>query len=523
MGAGAVLWAMATLAHATDTWTNVRDGVEYLHRVDPTPWDIHAVRVDLSSPAISLRASKDEYDLERHVVTSDFAEDVGALVAINGDWSDSITPVGLAIGDGWRWHEHFDDPGIGATWGVFGCDVFNGCDIQSLPRASEAWWFNPSIAPYRYLNAVGTNGLLLIDDGVALSGCYDGCAGDSCRNPRSAVCLEQDLTHLWLIAVDGRQSDSAGMTCGEMRTLALELGCWEAAMLDGGGSTTLWVDGEVVNDPSDGSQRVVANHLGIMYTPTANPACELVSGAWCNGTTVATCTGGRYIGAGDCGFFGFGCQEDGDYAFCVNPRCPGGDGTASDCLDGTLVASCTDGLYGEGDCAFFGLVCGEDAMGPAAWTPAAWRGPTAHSAPKPGRSPSAQRACTRSRFVPPPSFAMWRRRRAWIPGVRRPTTRPVTVRCGRAASPASTNSRTAPRQTWCAWTGLAACRLMRPAMSPVMGPGPGPATRPRAAGPGVLGRAKAATAPARRRPMVGCRGRVWFWVWPGGGGGRRGR
>ena len=375
MGTAAILWAMATVARATDTWSTVRDGVDYLHRVDPTPWDIHAVRVDLTSPAISLRASKDEYDVERHVVNSTFAQDVGALVAINGDWSDTVTPVGLAIGDGQRWHEHYDDPAISGTWGVFGCDAFNGCDIQSLPPASQAWWFNPSIAPYRYLNAVGTNGLLLIDDGVPLSGCYDGCDGDVCRNPRSAVCLEQDLSHLWLIAVDGRQYDSAGMTCGEMRTLALELGCWDAAMLDGGGSTTLWVDGGVVNDPSDGAQRVVANHVAVVYTPTADPACALSSGSWCDGSVIATCTGGRFLGSGDCGFFGLTCQEDGDWAFCVDPRCPGGDGTASDCLDATRVAGCTDGLYGEGDCGVFGLVCGEDAIGAGCMDPRCEAGP----------------------------------------------------------------------------------------------------------------------------------------------------
>lgn len=370
-----VLWLSTAVALATDTWTVVRDGVTYLHRVDPEPWDIHAVRVDLADPRVGLHASSDAIGTERGVVGSTFAQNADALVSINGDWSDGVTPVGLAMSDGWMWHGHYDDPNIGGTWSYIACDAFNACTIEALPPLSQVWWFNPSLPPYRYINAVGANGLLLLDNGVRLSGCYDGCTGDSCRNPRSAVCLEQDGQHLWFIAVDGRQADSAGMTCGEMRDLVEDLGCWDAAMLDGGGSTTLWVDGAVVNDPSDGRERTVANHLAIRYTDPAEPACTLTEGAWCDGTVRSVCTGGRQIGSFDCAFFGASCQEDGDWAFCVDSRCPGGDGTASVCLDATRVAGCTDGQYGEGDCGVFGLTCGTDAAGSACQDPRCIEGP----------------------------------------------------------------------------------------------------------------------------------------------------
>ena len=40
------------------------------------------------------------------------------------------------------------------------------------------------------------------------------------------------------------------MTCDEVRAELLGLGCWDAMMLDGGGSSTMVVDGVVKNTPS---------------------------------------------------------------------------------------------------------------------------------------------------------------------------------------------------------------------------------------------------------------------------------
>jgi exopolysaccharide biosynthesis protein len=57
---------------------------------------------------------------------------------------------------------------------------------------------------------------------------------------------------IWLVTVDGRQPQlSAGMTLEELRSLARRLELTNALNLDGGGSTTMWVQGEIVNSPSD--------------------------------------------------------------------------------------------------------------------------------------------------------------------------------------------------------------------------------------------------------------------------------
>jgi MYXO-CTERM domain-containing protein len=70
--------------------------------------------------------------------------------------------------------------------------------------------------------------------------------------------------------VDGRQASlSVGMTCTELGNELKGLGAWNALNLDGGGSSTMYLAGTgVINSPSDGAERVVANHLAVFANAT---------------------------------------------------------------------------------------------------------------------------------------------------------------------------------------------------------------------------------------------------------------
>jgi hypothetical protein len=92
------------------------------------------------------------------------------------------------------------------------------------------------------------------------------------RHPRTAVGYSQNGQVLFLVVVDGRQPGySVGMTLGEladfMRTRLADFSAahenaYQALNLDGGGSTTMVVEDEVVNSPSDQTgERPVANVL----------------------------------------------------------------------------------------------------------------------------------------------------------------------------------------------------------------------------------------------------------------------
>ena len=91
------------------------------------------------------------------------------------------------------------------------------------------------------------------------------------KHPRSALAFTKDGTIL-AIAVDGRAPGNAiGMSIPEFAFLTKILGCERALNLDGGGSTTLWIDGKILNHPTDNKrfdhegERKVANIIYFYY------------------------------------------------------------------------------------------------------------------------------------------------------------------------------------------------------------------------------------------------------------------
>ena len=85
------------------------------------------------------------------------------------------------------------------------------------------------------------------------------------RHPRSGIGFNRDSTTLFLVTVDGRSESSSGMSLVEFANVMLSLGVFEGMNFDGGGSTTMVIDGAVVNKPSDKTgERSVGNALVVV-------------------------------------------------------------------------------------------------------------------------------------------------------------------------------------------------------------------------------------------------------------------
>lgn len=89
------------------------------------------------------------------------------------------------------------------------------------------------------------------------------------RHPRTAVAKLKDGKFL-MITVDGRTEASGGIGLQDLAEYLLSLGATDAMNLDGGGSTTMFLDGKVVNHPSDKEgERKVSD--AILVTPRVKP------------------------------------------------------------------------------------------------------------------------------------------------------------------------------------------------------------------------------------------------------------
>lgn len=246
---------LVALAHASDTWTDPYEGVRYLHRTTSDPMEVFAAEVDLCGRGVSLRAT-DSDEIQQTV--SSFGNNRGAHVAINGDFFsyDTYYPSGIGLGAGNLWN---NDP---SNEGFY---VFGG-ETAWFSAPSETW----SVLEAGMEDAVGGRPQLLADGELT----YDYSDPSHCAelHPRTAMGMSRDGQTVWLVVVDGRSTASEGMTCEQLAELMQELGAWTALNLDGGGSSTLWFDSlGVVNEPSDGSERVVSNHLAVIAEETGAP------------------------------------------------------------------------------------------------------------------------------------------------------------------------------------------------------------------------------------------------------------
>jgi exopolysaccharide biosynthesis protein len=240
----------------------IADGVLLYRLNDPTlldspaPVAVQALRVNPALARIEIALAEDRSPA-RETVPS-IARRRGAIAAVNGGFfaladgaPQSILKVAGKL--------------IGRTARARGAVAFTAggrppllFDRVSVTGAPDAAVFQPRLgsraadwaaAPF----AVSGAGLLIYE-GRELTDWKDEqiTAGfDTTRHPRTMIGVDR-RGEIWLVTVDGRQPWlSLGMTFSELKRLANRIGLYSALNLDGGGSTTMVVQGWVVNHPAD--------------------------------------------------------------------------------------------------------------------------------------------------------------------------------------------------------------------------------------------------------------------------------
>lgn len=234
----------ATLGRAEERVTRPYPGVTHIHRADDAQ-DYHLVI--LAPRAMEVVGTDQD---QAWAVVSDFAKKVGAQIAINANFFSKTESCGVTAGQGHLW-----------------TPVSEGCPMTVA--------FFRDGKPFIYNGKALTKGASVPTAGLVAA--VSGRPGlveasrpsptierfASIRHPRTALGLRKDGTVVILVA-DGRREHALGFTGPEMSEIFLHQKVVDAINLDGGGSTTLYIEAEggIQNVPSDGHERVVVNQLG---------------------------------------------------------------------------------------------------------------------------------------------------------------------------------------------------------------------------------------------------------------------
>lgn len=248
------------------------DGVQYQRVVHilPRPAIAHILKIDTRKGVSFLVTPPDsEGDTPLHArTTTQFLEEFDVQIAVNGDgfypwWSRSVAD----------YYPHVGDPvapiGFTASNGEIYWKGENPGDIGVEPTLyfsrRNALSFN--IRPKNIYSAISGDRMLVVK-GEVVPG-----LDDREVEPRTALGINRNGRYLYIAVVDGRQPFySDGMTFAGLAELLRKQGAYMAMSLDGGGSSTLVIEGEdglpeILNTPIDnyipGRERPVGNHLGI--------------------------------------------------------------------------------------------------------------------------------------------------------------------------------------------------------------------------------------------------------------------
>lgn len=282
----------ASAASATQVVEEPFLGVRHIHQTEtsPRPLSIHVVEIDLSAPGISFMMTPRAPGYPGPIIngspgetvrqtTRQFANGVSAQIAINGafyaaqtsggvNWANNLG-ITASIGDAYSpWESPFSADFDDALNIAQNNEALIVKMAASIPTGFET---NPPVTLYN--TVTGSHRLVQNGANVAPTSC------SLCPlNPRTAVGLTSGNTKLLLMAVDGRQTGfSEGVTLVELANYMLSHGATNAINLDGGGSTTMVTDyygdglaAQVLNSPSDGSERSVGTNLAAFALPNGD-------------------------------------------------------------------------------------------------------------------------------------------------------------------------------------------------------------------------------------------------------------
>lgn len=187
--------------------------------------------------------------------TSDIAAGHGAVLAINGDFYGS-RDGGCVLRNGVLYRD-------GTTPGQEDLAIYDNGDFRIFDEQSV----DTDALLSEGVTQVLSFGPALVDDGRVTVGTDYEVGKAMASNPRTAIGIISPLHYVFVVS-DGRTAQSRGLSLYELAGFMLDLGVRTAYNLDGGGSSTMYFKGEVINRPTTNgriSEREVSDIVYIGY------------------------------------------------------------------------------------------------------------------------------------------------------------------------------------------------------------------------------------------------------------------
>ena len=177
--------------------------------------------------------------------TSETAADNNAILAVNGDYYGANS-TGYVIRNGVVYRDTVRE------------DSSNG-DLAIYKDGSFKIIYENQISADQLVKDGVVNllafGPALVENGEIAVGTNEEVGQAMASNPRTAIGII-DENHYIIVVSDGRTSESKGLSLYQMAEVMKLYGVKTAYNLDGGGSSTLYFNGQVINKPTTGGNRI---------------------------------------------------------------------------------------------------------------------------------------------------------------------------------------------------------------------------------------------------------------------------
>ena len=225
-------------AQSSDTTYKTDDTSITLSTYREYDTNIYVAEVELSKNAqIETAFAQNSYGKNVTATTSSMAESSAAILAVNGDYYGA-RDNGYVIRDGiiYRSSAKADQEDL-VIYKDGSMKIINESEVSAQELVDEGAVTVLSFGP------------ALVEDGKVSVSQNDEVGKAMASNPRTAIAITEDNHYLFIVS-DGRTDESEGLSLYELATFAASLGAKTVYNLDGGGSSTMYFNGKVVNNPT---------------------------------------------------------------------------------------------------------------------------------------------------------------------------------------------------------------------------------------------------------------------------------